>query len=73
MAKWGSVTITGNSGNYEQRYKRKGVTTHIECQDMVAAAVEHAKGQPGVAGTIIIKKNIAYKQNNEPGDTYMTI
>jgi hypothetical protein len=79
---WGRVTITFPPTGYIQNYKRNGVTHHVDCQAMVAAAVADsvarinatppAGGLP-VGGVNVNRLNIAQNLPNDPGVNYRAI
>lgn len=79
---WGKVTITFAPTNYTQNYKRNLVSTHIECQNMVAAAVADSvarilanppAGGVGAGGPIVNRNNIAQNLPVDPGGNYRVI
>jgi hypothetical protein len=79
---WGSVTITYGPTNYTQNYKRNNVVTHIDCQNMVADAVNDsvaritahppAGGLPA-GGVIVNRININQNMAADPGANYRVI
>jgi len=70
---WGRVTITYGATGYTQNYKRNNVVTHLQCQNMVAAAVADSVARIGGAGVVVNRINIAQNLAADPGLNYRLI
>jgi len=69
---WGRVTITYGATGYTQNYKRNNVVTHLQCANMVAAAVADSVARIG-GGVIVNRINIAQNLAADPGLAYRLI
>jgi len=78
---WGTVTITFAPTGYNQNYKRNHVTTHVQCQALVAAAVADSvvriRANPPAAGlpvpVVVGRGGIAQNLPADPGVNYRLI
>ena len=70
---WGTVTITYPPTGYTQNYKRNNVVTHVDCQNLVAAAVADSVARINVPGAVVNRNNIAQNLGADPGVNYRVI
>lgn len=68
---WGKVTINYKLTGYRQNYKRDGVVTHVQCQAMVAAAIEDSIARIGKGP--VEANNIAQNLGADPGNNFREI
>ena len=77
---WGKVTIAYQPTGYSKNYKRNNVVTHLQCANMVAAAVAHAVAQitanpprGGLPGPVVVTRSNIGQDLPDPGINYSLI
>lgn len=77
---WGYVTITYPNTGYTQNYKRNNVVTHIQCSNMVNAAVADSiariNANPpvgGLPGPVVVNRLNIAQNALDPGLNFRLI